>query len=584
MSITRFGRELFVRYPRLFSINVTLAIVLMLIDAMTLASIAPVVSLLTNGGGKDSLSPYITRTVQALGLGDGLEVYLAVFVFLSILNSILLIVINYAILRTQYIVRKDMVVGTAEEVLLTSVNFVNQQRQGDFINTLTLEASKVADSFTALTRLLAPTCQTVVLLCVPLYISWQVTIIALVSGALLLLPLKQFRRRLYLLGQTDTAANNAFSSILQESLQNVRLIAGFARESATLAHLSAGFERLRSASIRLQIVQSTIYAAHAPIGIIVVFITFLVGRQLGVALAEIAVILYAFNRLAGTVANINQSRSQLISLYPSFEQVMRIREGARAARLAHGNQPFTDLQREIRLEDVSFFYRTGQPAVSGIDLGIPAGKMVALVGASGAGKSTLADLVMGMQVPSTGRILVDGVPFEELDVYAFRGRLGYVPQQASLFHASIRDNLTWAKPDATEAEILDACRLANADSFIQELEDGLDTIVGDRGVRLSGGQLQRVALARALIRKPTLLVLDEATSALDSESETLIQAAVQRIVGSTTILVIAHRLSSITRADNIVVLDRGRVVEQGTFDQLVDRQGSFARLVEFQQL
>lgn len=584
MTISQFGWNLFVRYPRLFTVNMVLAVVLMVVDLATLASIAPVVSLLTQGAGQDPLSAAITKGFEALGLHGSVVLYLGVFVTLSVTNSLLLIVINYFVLRSQYVVRNDMVVGTAREILSSGVNYVNQQRQGDFINTLTLETQKVADAFTALTRLIAPVGQVTVLLWVPFYISWKMTLVAIATATVLLYPLTLFRKRTYALGQASTAANNEFSTALQESLQSIRLIISFAKEPGTLARLSASFRKLREASIKLQIVQSSVYAAHAPAGVIVVFITFLSGQYFGVSLAEIAVVLYAFNRLAGLVANINNGRNQLVSLYPSFEQVIRIRDGALAARLSFGDRPFSRLQREIRLDNVSFAFQPGANVVDQVSLVIPAGKMTALVGPSGSGKSTLADLVMGIQAPTQGQITVDGLPISSIDISAFRQSLGYVPQQASLFHASIRDNLLWANEQATEDDILAACRLANADRFIQKLPDGLDTVVGDRGVRLSGGQVQRIALARALIHNPSLLILDEATSALDSESETQIRAAIENVVGHTTILVIAHRLSTIARADNIVVLDHGRVSEQGTFKQLTDKRGTFARLVEFQQL
>jgi len=275
---------------------------------------------------------------------------------------------------------------------------------------------------------------------------------------------------------------------------------------------------------------------------------------------------------------------QVVNLYPSFEQIMRIRTEAAAARPIFGDTPFTGLGVGIRFDGVSFGYADDRPALENIELILPAGKMTALVGASGAGKSTLADLVMGLQKPTVGRIFIDGRDMNDLDIMSYRRAIGYVPQQSALFNCSIEENIRWANPDADDAKISTACRLANAEEFIENLEHGLSTVVGDRGIRLSGGQVQRIALARALVRDPALLILDEATSALDSESESLIQKAIESIIGQTTILAIAHRLSTISKADNIVVLDRGRIVEQGTFDELTKRDGPFARLVEMQQL
>ena len=584
MNISSFAAALFSRYPTLFVGNIVLALILMVVDAATLASVAPVISLITNEGGSDSVSPIIARAVQFVGLDGRIEVFLSIFVFLTVLNSVMLVTINYFILRTQFIVRNDMVVGTSEKVILASMNYINRQRQGDFLNTLTQEAARVADAFTALTRLIAPIGQTIILLIIPFAISWQVTGIALAATLTLTLPLRALRKHSYSLGQEQTQSANNMSATLQEALQNLRQIAAFANEDQTLSRIRRAFARVRDASIKIQMMQSSIYSAYAPIGVVVIFITFLASRKLGVELAEVGVILYAFNRLAGTLASINQSRLQLINLYPSYEQVMTIRDDADRSRLTFGAKSHRRLEKEIRLEGVSFYYDAKQPVVSDIDLTIPAGNMVALVGLSGAGKSTLADMVMGLQKPTSGRILVDGVPLDEIDIASYRQTMACVPQHPALFHMSVRDNIAWAAPGAGEQDILAACRLANADKFVAELDEGLDTVVGDRGVRLSGGQLQRIALARAMIRNPSLLILDEATSALDSGSEAAIQDSIDGIVGETTILVIAHRLSTIAKADKIVVLEKGRIIEQGTFNELVAQNGSFTKLVEIQKL
>lgn len=584
MSVSQFAAELFRRYPKLFLVNVVLAMVLMAVDGLTLVSIAPVVSLLTQGAANDSVSPYIVAMVSNLGLGDGIEVYLSVFVVLTILNSILMVAINYFILQASFVVREDMLMGTAERVLDSGINFINQRRQGDIITTLTLHVERVADAFTALTRMIAPIAQIIVLLWIPLLVSWKLTLIAIAVSAVLLFPLKLFRRRVYTYGQNNATSNNNFFTAVQESLQNIRLISSYANENVVIARLKHAFTDLRNAFVRLQFTQSTIHAAHPPVGLIVVFVTFLAAQALDIPLAEVAVLLYAFHRMAGTIATVNQSRSHLISWYPAFEQVLNARADADRAHLKFGDRPFHRLKSEIRLADVSFGYSDQARVLDGIDLSIPADKMTALVGPSGAGKSTLADLIMGLQRASSGVLTIDGTPIEEIDIKSYRSILGYVPQQTSLFNASIRDNIAWSRPTASDEDILAACRLANADQFIGEMEDGLDTVIGDGGVRLSGGQVQRISLARALVRKPSLLILDEATSALDTESEKFIQAAIDSILGQTTVIVIAHRLSTIAKADNIVVMDHGRIVEQGRYDDLISRDGLFADLVANQKL
>jgi ABC-type multidrug transport system fused ATPase/permease subunit len=208
--------------------------------------------------------------------------------------------------------------------------------------------------------------------------------------------------------------------------------------------------------------------------------------------------------------------------------------------------------------------------------------MIALVGRSGAGKTTLVDVLMGFYEPTSGAVLVDGVPLQDLDINSWRGHIGFVPQDAFLFNMSLRENLLWSKTDATEEQLRQACLQANAIEFIEKLPQGYDTLVGERGVRLSGGQRQRIALARALLRQPEVLILDEATSALDSHSERMIQESIEKISQHTTIVVIAHRLSTIQKADCIYVLDEGRVVESGSFGELMRRDGNFLEMAQLQ--
>jgi ABC-type multidrug transport system fused ATPase/permease subunit len=282
------------------------------------------------------------------------------------------------------------------------------------------------------------------------------------------------------------------------------------------------------------------------------------------------------------ITPINQLATSALWIESTRAASGRLRELlAEQPRLSDGDTIKQTFDRTLSLDDVSFAY-DGRPAVSHLTLEITKGEFVALVGPSGAGKSTLADLLLRLHDPDSGSVRIDGVDLRGLRQREYRHLFGVVSQENLLFHDSVRNNIRYGRDDVTDAAVEQAARQANAHDFISTLAEGYDTVVGDRGVRLSGGERQRIAIARALVHNPQILILDEATSALDSESEHLVQQAIDRVVERTTAIVIAHRLSTVTHADRIVVLNGGRIEATGRHAELLDTSATYRRFCQLQ--
>jgi ATP-binding cassette subfamily C protein len=319
--------------------------------------------------------------------------------------------------------------------------------------------------------------------------------------------------------------------------------------------------------------------------LILTLILYVSFQVLAIPTAGILLLLFLFARIMPKFSTIQQSFQSFINMLPSFTRVIEMQKHCEAEAEPETNRiEKLQLRDTIRFEHVTLSYDSVKAqAIIDLDLTIKAGKTTAIVGPSGAGKSTIADLVMGLIVPNHGCILIDGMELSLELTKAWREQIGYVPQDTFLFNDTLRANLLWAKPDASEEEINQSLRYAAAEEFIPGLPKGLETILGDRGVLISGGERQRIALARALLRKPSLLILDEATSSLDSENEKRIREATEKLHGQMTILVISHRLSTIRGADVIHVIEEGQLVESGTWDALIaNKNGRFSEMCRIQ--
>lgn len=419
-----------------------------------------------------------------------------------------------------------------------------------------------------------------------IYLNWRFALKAMVGVPLAMAPLLYFGNRIRKLSYRDQERYADLSSILQEALSGIRVVLSFTAEE----HEKARFKAAVRAHVDAVIYKLKIAAASSPImesigGTGVALMIYLAGnavvdKQLtfGSFLALIGAVasLYPhFKALNGVNVSISNSLAAGARVFEMLDSVPAVQDAPDAVAA----EPLRDA---LRLEGLRFSYEPGRPVLQGLDLRVGAGQRVALVGPSGAGKSTLADLVPRFHDIEAGRILWDGVDIRHLTLASLRGQIAVVAQETFLFNESIADNIAYGKPGATRAQVIEAAKAANADAFILEQAQGYDTLIGERGVRLSGGQRQRLAIARALLKDPPLLILDEATSALDTESERLVQQALEKLMQGRASLVIAHRLSTVQSADLIVVLDQGRVVQQGRHEALLEQGGLYKRLYEMQ--
>jgi len=413
-------------------------------------------------------------------------------------------------------------------------------------------------------------------------ISWRLTLLALVVAPILIGLLQPLLRKLRKGHRRLSNQYGEMTAVVQEAVSGIRLVKSFGGEAYEEGRFREGSSRYAGGMVRV----TRIAALAQPI-------TETVGTAIAVAIlwfgaravfagtldgANLIAFLILVMRMLQPLKQLSQVPTVAQQSLAAAERIFEVIDSPTEASLDRGTIANATFERALEFERVSFAY-ADEPVLVDVSLVAPKGQVIALVGASGAGKSTLVDLIPRFYEPTAGRILLDGTDTREIALPALRSLIGIVSQDTVLFNDTVRNNLAYgAAAKYTDAQIEAAARAANAHRFIAELPDGYDTILGERGTRLSGGQRQRLSIARALLVDPPILILDEATSALDTESERLVQEAIDRLLEGRTVFVIAHRLSTIAHADQILVMDRGRVVEHGTHGALLARRGHYHRL------
>ncbi len=463
------------------------------------------------------------------------------------------------------------------------LSYFNERKTGELMSRVTSDATLIQTSVT--NNLLSVFSQAVVLVggvVIMLLTDWRLSLVIVAVLPPIALFGRFFGGRLRSISRQTQEALGEANAILEETLSGVRVVKAFGRESYEAERYGGNIEKafhiaLRRASLRAVFVPTITLLGFAAVTVVLWY----GGRQVlsgRLTPGELISMLVYMLLIIAPIGSLTTVYSQLAEALGAAERIFEVLDTEPEVLERPGALSLPRVRGSVELRNVSFAYAGGRTVLHDVSLRAEPGEVVALVGRSGAGNTTLVNLIPRFYEPQAGEILLDGYHVENLSLETLRSHISLVPQETVLFGASARENIAYGRLDTSPEAIEAAARAANAHEFIMRLPDGYDTLVGERGVKLSAGQRQRIAIARALLRNSKVLILDEATAALDNESEALVQEALGRLMRNRTTLVIAHRLSTVERADRIVVLDAGRVIEQGTHDELLGREGLYYRL------
>ncbi|MBQ2521898.1 MAG: ABC transporter ATP-binding protein [Bacteroidales bacterium] len=486
---------------------------------------------------------------------------------------------------------KDLRMQLYNKIVTLPIGFFSAERRGDIIARMSGDVQEIETSITASIEMLIKNPILITFYMGTLFfISWKLTVFVLVFAPLMLLVMSAIGRRL----KADSAEAQALwsdtMSQVDETLGGLRVIKAFLAEKLMIQRFDGVTDAMRRKNNRVWIRQSSAHPVSEFLGTVMISIvmgfggTLILGNHAIIDAPTFIFYMVILYSVIQPIKDFSKAAYGIPKGLASMERIDRILNADNPIREAEHPLKAESLREGLRFEHVSFRYEDGKQVLRNIDLTIAKGKTVAIVGASGAGKSTLVDLIPRFWDPSEGQITLDGVPLQQLSKDSLRALIGYVNQDPILFNDTIFGNIAFGKPGATREEVEQAARIANAHDFIMEKEEGYDTNIGDRGVKLSGGQRQRLSIARAVLKNPPVLILDEATASLDTESERAVQDALERLMSGRTTIAIAHRLSTIKNADEIIVLDEGRIVERGRHEELLRKDGYYKKLNDMQAL
>ncbi|YAI82909.1 MAG: ABC transporter ATP-binding protein [cyanobacterium endosymbiont of Rhopalodia sterrenbergii] len=467
------------------------------------------------------------------------------------------------------------------------LDFFETAKTGDLTYRLTEDIDRVGEIIDKLShQFISNFLQLIVIPAYMFYLNWQLTIASFILSPLMAILVSRFGEKLLLLSRRSQNQVSNLSALLTEVFSGIRIVKAFAAQDYEVKRFTQEAERNRQSRYHTEQLKAFQYPIVGFLEAISIMLLFLIGgwqisqgnlksEEFVSYLAAVALLLHPIDLMTSNYNEFKQAEASIDRIFELVDCEPSVIESPNGLTLPQ-------VTGRVECSQVSFAYQPGQPVLRELSLLAEPGQILALVGSSGAGKTTLINLLPRFYDPQEGQIFIDGVDIRNVTLTSLRRQIGIVPQENTLFSGTIAENIAYGQEKLDQQAIEEAAKIANAHSFISKFPQGYQTWVGERGVNLSGGQRQRIAIARAVLPNPRIMILDEATSALDSESEALVQEALERVMENRTVFVIAHRLSTIRRADCILVLEKGQVVELGTHSELLVKEGRYARFYKKQ--
>ena len=577
----RYTNSLFQLMPKKVTLALCLMVLISLTQGVSLILLVPLLQLVglnVTQGSLGQIAGVVSTVFTSLGLqlniATVLIIYVAVISFIAILNRLQTLMTAEIQFQFAAHMRKQLYMAITNSNWL----FLSTMKSSNFAHALTNEIERISNGTGRFLSLLSSIMILIVYIIFALKLAGIITGVIFIVGISILLVLRRMVNKSRSSGQEiTTTTQDLYSSILQH-LDGMKTIKSFGMQDENIRVFSNQTNKVAKNYLKsIQTYADVKLLFDVGTVIVLAIMVIILLEVIKLPTASLFLLIYLFIMMIPQFSIIQNSYQYFITMLPAYNNVIMLKEQCLENTEVKALGERVELNNAVELKNVWFSYQSDEYfSMKDLNLKIYAGKTTAIVGLSGAGKSTVADLVMGLIQPNEGEITVDDIPINKNFPGYWKDQIGYVAQETFLFNETIRLNLLLAQPKANEKDIIDALKLASANEFVSKLPEGLDTVIGDRGVKFSGGERQRLALARALLRKPSLLILDEATSNLDSKNEKKILKAIDDLHGEITILIIAHRLSTIENADYIYLIDEGQILESGTWKDLLKKeQGNF---------